>query len=97
MPNLIHESVPTCPEGVDSVPVRSWGVVKAAGDVTASLKGVEYVVVEKPPVGHADMAEVVLKMADTLKAGEVAGAASTTYSTTWCGWTSPWPYTRLTV
>jgi seryl-tRNA synthetase len=74
MPNLIHESVPICPEGVDSVPVRHWGVVKAAGDVTASLKGVEYVVVEKPPVGHADIAEVVLKMADTLKAGEVAGS-----------------------
>jgi len=74
MPNLIHESVPTCPEGVDSVPVRQWGVVKAVKDVAASLKGVEYVVVEKPPAGHADMAEVILKMADTLKAGEVAGS-----------------------
>lgn len=35
---------------------------------------VDYVVVEKPPIGHADMAESVLKMVDTLKAGEVAGS-----------------------
>jgi len=74
-PNLIHESVPVCPEGVDSVPVRHWGVVKLVKDMTVSLdKGVDYVVVEKAPVGHADMAEAVLKMADTLKAGEVAGS-----------------------
>lgn len=74
-PNLIHESVPICPEGVDSIPVRHWGVVKTTKDVVDKLdKGVDYLVVEKAPVGHADMAEVVLKMADTLKAGEVAGS-----------------------
>ena len=74
-PNLIHESVPVCPEGVDSVPVRHWGIVKVSKAALQSLDpGVEYVVVEKEPVGHADMAEVVLQMVDTLKAGEVAGS-----------------------
>ncbi|MCU7787257.1 serine--tRNA ligase [Pyrobaculum sp. 3827-6] len=74
-PNLIHESVPVCPEGVDSVLVRHWGVVKLVKDASTPLdKGVDYVVVERAPVGHADMAEAVLKMADTLKAGEVAGS-----------------------
>ncbi|MEM1598248.1 MAG: serine--tRNA ligase [Pyrobaculum sp.] len=74
-PNLVHDSVPTCPEGVDSVPVRHWGVVRVVKDAVASLDaGVEYVVVEKAPIGHADMAEQVLRMADTLKAGEVAGS-----------------------
>ncbi|MGC9050394.1 serine--tRNA ligase [Pyrobaculum sp.] len=74
-PNLIHESVPVCPEGVDSVPVRHWGVVKLVKDASTPLdKGVDYVVVERAPVGHADMAEAVLKMVDTLKAGEVAGS-----------------------
>ena len=74
-PNLVHYSVPTCPEGVDSVPVRHWGVVRVVKDAVASLDaGVEYVVVEKAPIGHADMAEQVLRMADTLKAGEVAGS-----------------------
>ncbi|MCC6031570.1 MAG: serine--tRNA ligase [Pyrobaculum sp.] len=72
-PNLIHDSVPVCPEGVDSIPVRHWGAVKVVKGA-AGPPGVEYVVVDKPPVGHADMAEAVLKMADTLKAGEVAGS-----------------------
>ncbi|MFN3805253.1 MAG: serine--tRNA ligase [Pyrobaculum sp.] len=72
-PNLIHDSVPTCPEGVDSIPVRHWGVVKVAKDRQVD-NGVEYVLVDREPVGHADMAESVLKMADTLKAGEVAGS-----------------------
>ncbi|MEM4081599.1 MAG: serine--tRNA ligase [Pyrobaculum sp.] len=70
-PNLIHDSVPICEEGVDSVPVRHWGVVKVVGKHDVA---VDYVVVEKPPIGHADMAESVLKMVDTLKAGEVAGS-----------------------
>ncbi|MFN7106473.1 MAG: serine--tRNA ligase, partial [Pyrobaculum sp.] len=74
-PNLIHDSVPICPEGVDSIPVRHWGVVKVTRDNLAQVdNGVEYVLIDKEPVGHADMAESVLKMADTLKAGEVAGS-----------------------
>ncbi len=74
-PNLIHESTPVCPEGVDSKPVRYWGVVKVTREKLSSLEsGVEYVVVDREPVGHADMAEVVLQMVDTLKAGEVAGS-----------------------
>lgn len=72
-PNLIHDSVPICGEGVDSVPVRHWGTLKVVrGSETGGV--VDYVVLERPPVGHADMAESVLKMADTLKAGEVAGS-----------------------
>ncbi|ABL87706.1 seryl-tRNA synthetase [Pyrobaculum islandicum DSM 4184] len=73
-PNLIHDSVPICPEGVDSIPVRYGGVVKVAKDAVGTLKDVEYVIVDKLPIGHADMAEVVLGMVDTLKAGEVAGS-----------------------
>lgn len=73
-PNLIHDSVPICPEGVDSIPVRYGGVVKVVKDAVGTLKDVEYVIVDKLPVGHADMAEVVLGMVDTLKAGEVAGS-----------------------
>lgn len=73
-PNLIHDSVPICPEGVDSIPVRYGGVVKVVKDAVGTLKDVEYVIVDKLPIGHADMAEVVLGMVDTLKAGEVAGS-----------------------
>ncbi|MDT7869414.1 MAG: serine--tRNA ligase [Thermoproteus sp.] len=77
-PNLIHESVPVCPEGVDSIPVRYWGTIKVARRDLERLAGMdprpEYVVVDRAPVGHADEAENVLGMVDTLKAGEVAGS-----------------------
>lgn len=77
-PNLIHESVPICPEGVDSVPVRYWGTIKVAREHLDKVLQMdprpEYIVVDKMPVGHADEAENVLKMVDTLKAGEVAGS-----------------------
>ncbi|MEL9990969.1 MAG: serine--tRNA ligase [Thermoproteus sp.] len=77
-PNLIHESVPICQEGVDSVPVRYWGTIKVAREYLDRVLQMdprpEYVVVDKTPVGHADEAENVLKMVDTLKAGEVAGS-----------------------
>jgi seryl-tRNA synthetase len=77
-PNLIHGSVPVCPEGVDSIPVRYWGTIKVARRDLERLAGMdprpEYVVVDRAPVGHADEAENVLGMVDTLKAGEVAGS-----------------------
>lgn len=77
-PNLVHESVPVCPEGVDAVPVRYWGTIKVAREDLEKVLKMDprpnYEVVERPPVGHADEAENVLKMADTLKAGEVAGS-----------------------
>lgn len=78
LPNLLHESVPICPEGVDSVPVRYWGTIKVPKDYLNAVLQLDprpdYVVVDKQPVGHADEAENVLGMVDTLKAGEVAGS-----------------------
>lgn len=74
-PNLIHDSVPICSEGADSVPVRYWGEVKVAKDAASSApEGVAREVLEWTPVGHADMAEKVLGLADTITAGEVAGS-----------------------
>jgi seryl-tRNA synthetase len=74
LPNLVHESVPVCPEGVESVPVRYWGATAAAGDAAEAAGGAGRIILSRPPVGHADMAEKVLRMADTEKAGEVAGS-----------------------
>nr|KJR73578.1 MAG: seryl-tRNA synthetase [Thermoproteus sp. AZ2] len=74
-PNLIHESVPICPEGVDSVALRYWGEVKVGeGSASAVPQGVPYKVLDWEPVGHADMAEKVLGLVDTITAGEVAGS-----------------------
>ena len=80
MPNLVHDTVPDCPEGADSVPIRYWGVAKVRRRdeeaFRAQIAGLEgrYVVIDWEPVGHADMLEKVLAMGDTEKAGEVAGS-----------------------
>lgn len=80
-PNLVHESVPTCPEGIDSVPVRFGGpppmVYEGHLDQFMRQTGgfdVAHRVVGRRPVGHADLLENVLGMGDTAKAGEVAGS-----------------------
>jgi len=82
MPSLLHESVPIGPDDSYNAVVRVWGKAlvqrKHLKDFLAETEGkgvrMEYEVTDREIVGHADMLENVLRLGDTLKAGEVAGS-----------------------
>ncbi len=82
LPNLVHESVPTCFSDEENRPVRFWGKPKVWKGHLELFKeqtkkwgfDVNYEVLEEKPIGHADMLEHVLKLGDTEKASEVAGS-----------------------
>jgi len=81
LPNIVEEDVPTGDETA-SVPIRFWGKPKVwKGHIEQFIEQtekygfkVDYEVIDKRPVGHADMLEKILKHGDTLKAGDVAGS-----------------------
>ncbi len=82
MPSLLHESVPVGPDDSYNAVVRVWGKAlvqrKHLKDFLAETEGkgvrMEYEITDREIVGHADMLENVLRLGDTLKAGEVAGS-----------------------
>lgn len=82
MPSLLHESVPIGPDESYNAVVRVWGKAlvqkKHLEAFIAETEGkgvrMDYEVVDREFVGHADMLEYVLKLGNTLKAGEVAGS-----------------------
>lgn len=82
LPNTVHESVPVGPDDSYNVPIRFWGKPKVWKEHVEQFKQqtekygfkVDYIEIDWKPIGHADMLENVLKLGDTLKAGEVAGS-----------------------
>ncbi|MEM3763439.1 MAG: serine--tRNA ligase, partial [Desulfurococcaceae archaeon] len=82
LPNIVHESVPIGPDDSFNVPIRFWGKPKVWISYLEQFKQqtekygfkVEYELIERKPVGHADMLENVLGLGNTIKAGEVAGS-----------------------
>jgi len=82
MPSLLHDSVPVGPDESYNAVVRVWGKAKVQRKHLSDFlnetegKGVrmDYEVVDKEFVGHADVLEYVLRLGDTIKAGEVAGS-----------------------
>ncbi len=80
MPSPLHESVPIGPDETYNVVVRVWGKALVQKEHLQNFlaetegKGVkmEYEVVDRKFIGHADMLENVLRLGDTLKAAEVA-------------------------
>ncbi|MEM0198836.1 MAG: serine--tRNA ligase [Desulfurococcaceae archaeon] len=82
LPNIVHESVPIGPDDSFNVPIRFWGKPKVWIGYLEQFKQqtekygfkVEYELIERKPVGHADMLENVLGLGNTIKAGEVAGS-----------------------
>lgn len=82
LPNIVHESVPIGPDDSYNVPVRFWGRPRVwAGHIEQFRNQtekygfkVDYEVIEWRPIGHADFLESVLKLGNTIKAGEVAGS-----------------------
>lgn len=82
LPNIVHESVPMGPDDTYSVPIRFWGKPKVWKEHVEQFKQqtekygftVDCEIISWKPVGHADMLENVLKLGDTIKAGEVAGS-----------------------
>jgi seryl-tRNA synthetase len=82
LPNIVHESVPIGPDDSYNVPVRFWGKPRVwAGHIEQFRNQtekygfkVDYDVIEWRPIGHADFLESVLKLGNTIKAGEVAGS-----------------------
>jgi len=80
LPNVVDDSVPLGPDENYSVPIRFWGKFKVyekdEQEFLNQVKGnkVDYEIIHWKPVGHADMLENVLKLGDTKKAAEVAGA-----------------------
>ncbi len=81
LPNIVAPDVPVGGEE-DSVPVEFWGRPKVwRGYLDRFMEQtkkygfeVDYELIEWKPVGHADMLEYVLKLGNTVKAGEVAGS-----------------------
>jgi len=81
LPNLLDDDVPIGEEDA-YVPREYWGRPRVwRGFEDAFLKEtvgrgfkVDYELIDWRPKGHADMMEEVLKLGDTLKAGEVAGS-----------------------
>jgi len=82
LPNTVHDSVPVGPDDSYNVPIRFWGKPKVWKEHVEQFKQqtekygfkIDYIEIDWKPVGHADMLENVLKLGDTLKAGEVAGS-----------------------
>jgi len=82
LPNIVHESVPVGPDDSYNVPIRFWGKPKVWSGFIEQFKNqtekygfrVDYEVIEWKPIGHADFLESVLRLGNTLKAGEVAGS-----------------------
>ena len=78
IPNIIHESVPVGKDDSENVPIKFWGKPKVykehVEDFVRQTDGkVEYEVVDKPPVPHADAVEV-FGWADVERAAKVAGS-----------------------
>jgi len=82
LPNIVHETVPIGPDDSYNVPIRFYGKPKVWVGYIEQFKQqtekygfkVDYEVVEKKPIGHADMLENILNLGNTIKAGEVAGS-----------------------
>ncbi|MEN3000004.1 MAG: serine--tRNA ligase [Acidilobaceae archaeon] len=81
LPNLVEEGVPVGDESA-SLPIEFWGRPKVWTGYLEQFKEqtekyghkVDHEVIDWRPVGHADMLEEVLRLGNTLKAGEVAGS-----------------------
>ncbi|MEM4660621.1 MAG: aminoacyl--tRNA ligase-related protein, partial [Thermosphaera sp.] len=82
LPNIVHETVPIGPDDTFNKPIRFWGRPKVWRGFIDQFKEqtekygfkVDFEIIDWKPVGHADMLENVLKLGDTVKAGEVAGS-----------------------
>jgi seryl-tRNA synthetase len=74
--------VPIGPDDSYNVPVKFWGKPKVWTGHLEQFRNqtekygfrVDYEVIEWRPIGHADFLESVLKLGNTIKAGEVAGS-----------------------
>lgn len=81
LPNIVLDDVPVGGEEA-TVPIRFWGRPKVYKEFVESFRAqtdrygfkVDYDLIDWKPVGHADMLENVLRLGDTVKAGEVAGS-----------------------
>ena len=82
LPNIVMPDVPVCPEDVEGIPIRFWGKPRVWRGHLEQFREqterwgfhVDYELIDRKPVGHADMLENVLKLGDTRKAAEVAGS-----------------------
>lgn len=78
IPNIVHESVPIGEDENDNVPIRFWGKPKVYREhleqfLRQTNGEVEYEVIDKPVVGHADAVEI-FGWADLERAAKVAGS-----------------------
>ncbi len=78
IPNIVHESVPVGKDESENVPIRFWGKPKVYREhVEEFLKQtngkVEFEVLDKPVVGHADAVEI-FGWADLERASKVSGS-----------------------
>ncbi|WP_290899255.1 serine--tRNA ligase [Ferroglobus sp.] len=78
IPNIVHESVPIGEDENDNVPIRFWGKPKVYKEhleqfLRQTNGEVEYEVIDKPVVGHADAVEI-FGWADLERAAKVAGS-----------------------
>lgn len=82
LPNVLADDVPTGFSDSENVPVRFGGKPKVAREHLEQFRAqtekwgfrVEHVIIERPPIHHAEMLEQVLGMGDTEQAARVAGS-----------------------
>ena len=78
IPNIVHESVPVGEDENDNVPIRFWGKPKVYKEhekqfLEQTNGEVDYEIVEKPVIAHADAVEIY-GWADLERAAKVAGS-----------------------
>ncbi len=82
MPSILYERVPIGPDETFNEVIRVWGKAKVQrkhlriflSETLGKGHFMEYELIDYELHGHADELEKVLKLGDTLKAGEVAGS-----------------------
>jgi len=82
MPSILHPKVPIGPDETFNEVVSVWGKAKVQrkhlmqflSETVGKGHYMDYEVIDYEVYGHADELEKVLKLGDTLKAGEVAGS-----------------------
>ncbi|MBO8182364.1 MAG: serine--tRNA ligase [Archaeoglobus sp.] len=78
IPNILHESVPIGADDSENVPIKFWGKPKVWVGFEEEFKRqtdgkVDYEVIEKPPIPHADAGEI-FGWTDIERAAKVAGS-----------------------
>jgi len=74
IPNILHDTVPVGVDDSENVPIKYWGKPKIYSEYVGNFnENVDFEVVDKKPVAHADAVEM-FGWVDVERAGKVSGS-----------------------